>query len=349
MSGPVYVDWAFTSACNLNCRHCVGMKQNDLDRAEAAQVARQIVALAPRWVILEGGEPLLRPDLPELGRTFRTNGVDVFVITNGNAFTPKRLDELKSFQAKVLFSIDGADKPTYEYTKRGARFEVALDWAARCAAAGVFQGLTVVLSRMNLGQIDAFVKMTRDLGGRSLIFLPLKPFGTGAEAVAYYHEYALRPEDHEQAVRRIYAGAGDLDVFYDEPFLWNLAAKYGLATSRGEGGVTITEVPGCAALDSLYIQTDGSVRPCMFCSDELTFGRVPAEPLAAVWRRMTGSATLTGWADQHSRQGACAECPQFAACRGCLARTVRLKADPLAADPDCPLAAGRNTGAERLS
>ncbi len=341
MSAPVYVDWAFTSACNLNCRHCVGMQQNDLNRAEAAEVARQIVALGPRWVILEGGEPLLRPDLPELGRTFHEHGIDVYVITNGNAFTPKRLDELKSFQAKVLFSIDGADKETYEYTKRGARFDVALEWAIRCAAAGVFQGLTVVLSKMNLGQIDAFIRMTRDLGGKSLIFLPLKPFGTDADAGAYYQENALTPADHENAVQRIYASAGDLDVFYDEPFLWNLAGKFGLSTSHGEGGVTITEVQGCAALSSLYIQTDGSVRPCMFCDDQLTFGRVPAEPLETVWRRMTGGPALTRWADQSSRKGACRDCPQFATCRGCLARTVRLKGDPLAADPDCPLAAAR--------
>ena len=202
MNGPVYIDWAFTSACNLNCRHCVGMQHNDLSRAEAAEVARQIVALAPRWVILEGGEPLLRPDLPELGRTFHKAGIDVYVDTNGNAFTQERLEALKSFSAKALISIDGTDKATYEYTKRGANFEFALDWAGRCAQAGVFQGLMVVLSKVNFGQIDAFIKMTRDLGGKTIVFLPLKPGGRGEEAVAYYRASALSAADHEKAIKQ---------------------------------------------------------------------------------------------------------------------------------------------------
>lgn len=338
MTGPIYVDWAITRACNLNCRHCVGMEESELGHDDAVKIARDIIGLSPRWVILEGGEPLLRDDLPQIGGMFRQAGIEVFVITNGNAFNQDRLRELASFSPKVLFSIDGADAAVYEYTKRGANFEVAQEWAAKCADLGIFHGITTVLSKFNRGQVRGLIQLTESLGGQMLIFLPLKPFGEDEISLRYYQQYALSPGEQEAAIKEIYGYGSQLDIFYDEPFLWNLAAKHGFPLSQSDSGVTIPEVKGCAAAHSLYIQTSGSVRPCMFSTEELTFGNAAQEPLAEVWQRMQQSEVLTGWADQGARKGACRQCPQFASCRGCLARTVKLRGDPLAADPMCPLA-----------
>ncbi|MFC1861835.1 radical SAM/SPASM domain-containing protein [Chloroflexota bacterium] len=337
MTGPVYVDWAITSKCNLDCRHCVGMEGGELTHDEAIKITNDIIGLSPRWVILEGGEPLLRHDLPQVGRMLNEAGIDVFIITNGNAFSEDRLQELASFSPKVLFSIDGADAAVYEYTKRGAKFDVAREWAERCAAVGIFYGVTTVLSRLNLGQVRELIRLAEDLGGKRVIFLPLKPFGEEEVSSSYYRQYALSPKEQEEAVKKIYSYESTLDIFYDEPFLWNLCAKYGLSLNSTDSGITIPDVEGCAASYSLYIQTSGSVRPCMFSPAELTFGNAAKEPLGDVWQRMRQSDILTGWADQRLRKGACGQCRQFASCRGCLARTVKLSGDALQADPDCPL------------
>src|SRR3989304_6917343 len=113
------------------------------------KITCEIIGLSPKWVILEGGEPLMRPDLPEVGRMLKESGIEVFLITNGNAFTEEKLKELATFSPKILFSIDGADAATYEYTKTGASFETAKEWARRGAEVGLFHGITTVLSRMN--------------------------------------------------------------------------------------------------------------------------------------------------------------------------------------------------------
>lgn len=338
MTGPMYVDWAITSACNLNCRHCVGMEQGELTAEEAVKVAGDIIGLSPKWVILEGGEPLLRRDLHQVGGMFQQAGIDVFVITNGNAFNQDRLQKLASFSPKVLFSIDGADAAVYEETKRGANFDVAREWAAHCAAMGIFSGITTVLSKLNLGQVRELIQLTESLGGDRLIFLPLKPFGRDEVSTRYYQQYALTPGEQEAVVKEIYGYGSNLDIFYDEPFLWNLSAKHGFLLSNSDSGITIPEVKGCAASYSLYIQTGGSVRPCMFSPGELTFGNAAEESLEDIWLRMRQSEVLTGWADKSLRKGACGQCPQFEACRGCLARTVTLCGDTLATDLCCPLA-----------
>jgi len=336
MTSPIYVDWAVTRACNLNCRHCAGMQKGELTHDEAVDVAKDIISLSPKWVILEGGEPLLRKDLPEIGRMFHQAGIDTFVITNGNAFNETRLRELGSFSPKVLFSIDGANAEAYEYVKRGAKFKTALKWASRCADLGIFQGITTVLTKLSLGQTADFIRLTESLGGRRVIFLPLKPFGDDAVSRSYYEQYSLTPGEHEKAVSEIYSSTSSVDIFYDEPFLWNLSAKHSFSLSNSDSGITIPEVKGCAALYSLYIQTDGSVSPCMFCPPRLTFGNAAKEPLPDIWQRMKLNHILTGWAEQKSRNGACADCPQFESCRGCLARTAILMGNPLASDPCCP-------------
>ncbi len=338
MKGPIYVDWAITSHCNLNCRHCVGMEGGELSHTQAVKVARDIIELTPRWVILEGGEPLLRGDLPEIGTMLHEAGIDVFIITNGNAFNEDRLKRLASFSPRILFSIDGASADVYEYTKRGASFAVVKEWMARCAEMGMFRGLTTVLSRLNLPQVKDLIHLTESLGGESIIFLPLKPFGTDEISVNYYQQYALTPSEQAAAAREIYGCGSRLDIFYDEPFLWNLSARCSFAISKTENGITIPEVTGCAANHSLYIQTSGSVRPCMFCAEELTFGNAVKESLGDIWRTMQSSDVLTSWANQKVRKGACGECPQFDSCRGCLARTARLLGDTLQSDPNCPMA-----------
>ncbi|GAJ09176.1 unnamed protein product, partial [marine sediment metagenome] len=75
-------------------------------------------------------------------------------------FNQDRLQKLASFSPKVLFSFDGADAAVYEYTKRGAKFEVAKEWAAQCAALGIFHGATTVLSKFNLGQVRELIQLT---------------------------------------------------------------------------------------------------------------------------------------------------------------------------------------------
>lgn len=131
---------------------------------------------------------MLRDDLSEIGRTFREENIDVFVITNGNAFDRERLKELKSFSPKVLFSIDGSDVPTYEYVKRGGDFDRTVEWIEKCSEEGLFHGITTVLSKQNLGQEENLIRLVEDLGGEAVTFIPLKPFGDDDEPRRYYPE-----------------------------------------------------------------------------------------------------------------------------------------------------------------
>jgi len=86
---PHFVDWAITPKCNLSCRHCRGFPEGELSTERAKKLIAEIAELSPSWVIVEGGEPLLRQDLFELLGLMRQRQLDVYLITNGMLLTPR--------------------------------------------------------------------------------------------------------------------------------------------------------------------------------------------------------------------------------------------------------------------
>ena len=72
---PVNLIFFVTSKCNLLCRHCfyweeLNLPKNELSLDEIEKVARSLPNLLS--LSLTGGEPYLRPDLPDIAAAFET-------------------------------------------------------------------------------------------------------------------------------------------------------------------------------------------------------------------------------------------------------------------------------------
>ena len=80
-----YVRFQVTRRCNYRCRMC-GQDHDRGDELPAGDidvVASRLADLGARHVVLTGGEPFLRPDLPEIIAIFKARGFSVRVQTNG--------------------------------------------------------------------------------------------------------------------------------------------------------------------------------------------------------------------------------------------------------------------------
>jgi len=101
-----------TQACHHRCVHCYNFwsqhrapvrHPETLSRREILALVRKIRRVTPlRQVGLSGGEPLLRPDLPEIARDLSAEGLGVVVITNATLLTDELLDR---FPPGVLFEF----------------------------------------------------------------------------------------------------------------------------------------------------------------------------------------------------------------------------------------------------
>ena len=86
-----YLFWECTPRCNLHCRHCgsdctAPGSSPDMPLADflrAFDTIPQKEIHRPFTVVLTGGEPLLRPDIEEVGREIRRRGAGWSMVSNG--------------------------------------------------------------------------------------------------------------------------------------------------------------------------------------------------------------------------------------------------------------------------
>ena len=86
---PLYVQFYITARCNLACQQCnIIYANSDVREAtldEIKRIADNLAAIGTCVVLLTGGEPFARADLPEIIRAFTERNIHVRMQTNGLA------------------------------------------------------------------------------------------------------------------------------------------------------------------------------------------------------------------------------------------------------------------------
>jgi len=109
---PFYVNLVINSRCNLKCAYCFGRYSNrqrpDWDLGELKKLIDDLRRRGTRYILVQGGEPLLYKELGELFRYIDSKGIVTAIVTNGQF--PERLREIPEIALldNVCFSLDGA-------------------------------------------------------------------------------------------------------------------------------------------------------------------------------------------------------------------------------------------------
>ena len=119
---PIAGSLELTFRCNLRCVHCYvahghgGIPgQQELTFAEIRGILDQIVDEGCLWLLLTGGEPLLRPDLLDIYTYAKRKGLFVTLFTNGTLLTPRIADYLAEWRPFVVeITLYGRTQETYE-------------------------------------------------------------------------------------------------------------------------------------------------------------------------------------------------------------------------------------------
>ena len=332
IKSPYFVDWAITAKCNLNCRHCRGMAEEGLSTERAVKLVDEIAELKPSWVIIEGGEPLLRKDLFSLLKIMQQKQLEVHLITNGMLLTHSILNTLKQLGVKVMISIDGATKETYESIRQGANFERTIEAARQCVQEGLLEAINFTILSKNYREIPGIMKMAKSIGVSKLTFIGLKP-------CQFYPEELLKPEECEEAIRLACESAQETGVefFFDEPFFWaTVREKKLLAQMPSEStGILHPSTTACIFGEYLFIEPSGEVKPCTFAP--MVLGNINEKSLVDIWHATLSSPFFQKFKDPANRNGHCVSCQHYADCMGCRSRTFVLTEDWFASDPVCPL------------
>lgn len=171
---PLSGSMELTERCNLECVHCyinqpAALKPallNELSTSGWMDIIDQMSAAGTLFLLMTGGEPLLRQDFSEIFTHARKKGLLVTLFSNVTLLTPELADLLAGWSLHSLeVSLYGATRETYEQvTRQPGSFERCLRGIELALSRGIKTNLKTVLLTSNRHELDAMQALTESLG-----------------------------------------------------------------------------------------------------------------------------------------------------------------------------------------
>ncbi len=369
MYKPYAVSWNLTQRCNLFCAHCYisaapgAAAAEELSTAECRRVMADIARVNPNvFLILTGGEPLLRKDIFDLAAAGRDRGFTVVLGTNGVLLWEKqaRLMRAHGVQGASL-SLDSTDPVKHD---RFRHLPGAWQGAVRATRALRGEGLDfsihMSVTDWNVAEIPAMIDLARELGARVLNFFFLVRTGRGAELTditAAQYEEILTYLARVQGVGNGDGGPGrPPSVFEGREDPWSVpAGRAGELLIRAKCAPHFRRVlyqldprspllanyaHGSCPAGKYYcrITPVGDVTPCPYLP--VAAGNLREVGFAELWERGQVFTDLR----EPRLGGRCGACEFREMCGGCRCRAYATFGDYLAEDPACAYQPGQHGG-----
>ncbi|MBT4511754.1 MAG: radical SAM protein [Chloroflexi bacterium] len=336
------VAWEITRRCNLFCDHCRAAAEDiayegELSTEECFGIIDSILDIGKPMLILTGGEPLLRPDIFEIGKYASGKGLRVVLGTNGTVITreiAEKLAEIPVTRIGVSLDFPTAELQDTFRGKSGA-FESAIEGIKKARRAGIDIQINSTITKMNAPYLDDLLNFSLELGAVAFHPFMLVPTGRG-KALA---DVELPPEEYERILNWVcdkQLKVGDR-IFLkptDAPHYMRILKQRGMTQASGHGGhpgTANTITRGClAGTGFCFISHVGRVQGCGYLDVEA--GNVKEESFAKIW---SDSPLFRQLRDLSLIEGKCGACEYKRICGGCRARAYESTGNYLAAEPYC--------------
>ncbi|GHF82201.1 mycofactocin radical SAM maturase [Amycolatopsis bartoniae] len=325
LNSPICLTWELTYACNLSCVHCLSSSgrrdPRELSTAECKAVIDELQRMQVFYVNIGGGEPTVRSDFWELVEYAVAHQVGVKFSTNGVKLTPERARWLAATDyVDVQISLDGATAEVNDAVRGPGSFDTAIRAMTNLRDAGFRDfKLSVVMTRQNVGQLDAFAEIA-DTYGAQLRITRLRPSGRGADVWDELHPTAEQQlQLYDWLVAR-----GEKVLTGDSFFHLN---------ALGSDPLPGLNLCGAGRVVCL-IDPVGDVYACPFAiHQEFLAGNVRDEGgFARVWGESELFTRLRG----PQTGGACTSCSAYDSCQGgCMAAKFFTGLPLDGPDPEC--------------
>jgi AdoMet-dependent heme synthase len=352
---PFLVIWETTQSCALACRHCrasarPGRDPRELTTEEGRRLIRDVAGLGTPILILSGGDPVNRPDLLELIRYGKEQGLRMATIPAAtDALTRELVQGLKDAGAdQMALSLDFPRADLHD-AFRGvpgafARTMEAVGWAHEA-------GLPLQINTTVCGDTAPYLEeMAAFVESLGIVFWEvffLVPVGRGTML------RGLRPEECEKLFALLYGvqKTASFIVKVTEAPHYRRHVAQRERQARGESTrpaqhvtmpsvLTTSEGPGHTVglaprgVNSgngfLFVSHQGEIYPSGFLP--ISVGNVRWRALSSAYR---SSSLFRQLRDPGRLLGRCGRCEFREICGGSRSRAYGLTGSPFESDPWC--------------
>ena len=327
MRTPRSVDIEITSRCNLRCRYCYyfdnpEVEYRDLPTDEWLPFFDELGQCGVMDVTLQGGEPFIRKDLPQLIEGIVHNRMRFAILSNGTLID----DAFAAFLADtnrcdfVQISVDGSSPESHDACRGKGSFENAIRGIRILQRHKVPVAVRVTIHRHNVHDLEGIARLLlEDLGLGGFSTNAAGYLGTCRQNA---REVMLTTQDRQVAMTklldlseryngRISAQAGPLA----EGEMWCKMEEARLNSEPAfpDGG-SLTAC-GCQN-NTISVRADGVITPCCMLP-HMELGNINHVSLTEVWQhhpdlnqlRLRHTIPLTEFEF-------CAGCPYIPYCTG---------------------------------
>ena len=289
-----------TDRCNFRCRYCMprerfGEEHTFLPRRAYLsfdEIEKVVLACKPlglEKVRITGGEPLLRPDLPDLVSKLSAAGVETALTTNASLLSDQAERLAEAGLDRVTVSLDALDPKIHaQMTDSNIPVEAVLDGIEAAVRAGLspVKVNCVVQRGVNEGEISPLVRKFRGTGV-TVRFIEYMDVGRTngwqlgqvvptADVITYLkEEFELEPVDSQRPS--------------------DVARRWAHSDGSGEVGfISSVSEPFCGDCVRARLSADGRLHTCLFASGGHDLraiiqngadGEALSDAIAAIWSR----------------------------------------------------------------
>lgn len=303
--------WECTLKCNVRCRHCGSdcksvSETPDMPLEDFLNVIDKSITphVDPHhtFIIISGGEPLMRPDLERCGTELMRRGYPWGMVTNGLALTKEKLAALmRAGLHSVTVSLDGLEEDHNWMRGHQHSFQRATEAIRNIAADGrLAWDVVTCVNKRTIKQLDQIKQLLISLGVKHWRLFSIVPMGRAANEP----ELMLSNEEYKQMLDFIVATReeGIIEAAYScEGFLGNYEGRVRNHLYRCEAGVSIAS-----------ILIDGNISACTSVRGKYYQGNIYKDDFWDVWENRFQPYRDRSW----MKTGQCGDCKMWRYCEG---------------------------------
>lgn len=227
------VCWNITTKCNQNCKYChrfLGI--NDLTYEENKQILNNLIKDGVNNITWTGGEALLYPNLKELLKISKENGIKNKLITNGMVLAQnENMREILDYLDSLTLSLDTINDDTNEELGRGRNhFEEVKTILDYVKGKNLKVNINTVVSKKNINEMEQLGEFLNNYNISKWKFFKFMPLRETAEKNK--DEFAITDAEFEQTknVFKNFGNIGETDFRQEK----DMEDKYTLLIANGD-------------------------------------------------------------------------------------------------------------------
>ena len=341
LSSPARIHFYYTTACNLNCKHCFTKKHNvgeEMTFEEKCNLIDQMSDLGIAEILVGGGEPFVKNDFVDFVNYSISKGIATKVFTNGLLLNDELCNKISNWDITYMsISVDGTTEDEYESIRGIRGLEIVKENIRRVKRTCKFPlAISITVNNNNYMNAEQYLELALNCDVDRIKVRPTKPSGN----IFDHPEVYLTPERY-------------LEFITNMQRIWNAKYKdkFRLDFSWGDSrllynpesdSIEVADIVfpydgyGCfAGKGSMVISANGMVSPCGFLPVQMQFNssdNIKEKKIKDIWDNGTKFNRLR----QLTGNQKCLACKYYPVCRGgCIARIIYAGKKITDVDPWC--------------